>query len=529
MKLHELHINNFKFFPKQDPNSPLLKIDGKNLLIYGENGSGKSTIYWALYTLLESAFKYGNEGKSRIQKYFTKGDEYGLVNVNAPKKHNSFVKAVLKDNTGNATEYLINGEEPIIKNAQASTRIRESGMACDFLNYKVIFKLHHIKHSKENNLFGWFEDEIFPYLLINTISRTESVEDNYKNLKQGPKKVKAFEEIDKMIYPNASMREHPQEAVRKDYVIYQRYIKSVKTWNTKIEKYLKSITKRANEILKDDFKENFEFVLKYTGANHEITAEKFRWKEPFIELQVPKYEGKKNVVKRAHSFLNEAKWSAIGLAIRFAIIEDWTNRPNTAELKALIIDDMLLSLDMSNRDVVLDLLFSKYSNDYQLLLMTHDRFLFELAQYKISSLRQTNWMYLEMFENENGGQPKPLFIERTNQIQKAWALFYAKELDLSANTLRKATEKLCKAYLTKQERLNTDYSIKDLHKMIEAFKVKGTANGLDVNKLSKLMEYKDRILNPNSHYDIETPLFKIELEKAIMTVEELANDTGINV
>lgn len=65
--------------------------------------------------------------------------------------------------------------------------------------------------------------------------------------------------------------------------------------------------------------------------------------------------------------------------------------------------------------------------------------------------------------------------------------------------------------------------------MIEAFKVKGTANGLDVNKLSKLMEYKDRILNPNSHYDIETPLFKIELEKAIMTVEELANDTGINV
>lgn len=45
MRLHELHINNFKFFPKQDPNSPLLKIDGKNLLVYGENGSGKSTIY----------------------------------------------------------------------------------------------------------------------------------------------------------------------------------------------------------------------------------------------------------------------------------------------------------------------------------------------------------------------------------------------------------------------------------------------------------------------------------------------------
>ena len=68
MRLHELHINNFKFFPKQDPNSPLLKIDGKNLLIYGENGSGKSTIYWALYTLLESAFKK-NEFELAYEQY----------------------------------------------------------------------------------------------------------------------------------------------------------------------------------------------------------------------------------------------------------------------------------------------------------------------------------------------------------------------------------------------------------------------------------------------------------------------------
>lgn len=65
MRLHELHINNFKFFPKQDPNSPLLKIDGKNLLVYGENGSGKSTIYWSIYTLLESAFKTDNNDISK--------------------------------------------------------------------------------------------------------------------------------------------------------------------------------------------------------------------------------------------------------------------------------------------------------------------------------------------------------------------------------------------------------------------------------------------------------------------------------
>lgn len=84
MRLHELHINNFKFFPKQDPNSPLLKIDGKNLLVYGENGSGKSTIYWSIYTLLESAFKIN---EFDVEKYFVKGTEFGLVNIHAKANH----------------------------------------------------------------------------------------------------------------------------------------------------------------------------------------------------------------------------------------------------------------------------------------------------------------------------------------------------------------------------------------------------------------------------------------------------------
>ena len=83
MRLHELHIQNFKFFPKHDTKSPLLEINGKNLLIYGENGSGKSTIYWAIYTLLESAFKQGAEGKQKIKDYFTKGHKSGLVNIHA--------------------------------------------------------------------------------------------------------------------------------------------------------------------------------------------------------------------------------------------------------------------------------------------------------------------------------------------------------------------------------------------------------------------------------------------------------------
>ncbi len=46
MRLHELHINNFKFFPKQDPKSPLLKIDGKCINLFAVHGSSVRKKYW---------------------------------------------------------------------------------------------------------------------------------------------------------------------------------------------------------------------------------------------------------------------------------------------------------------------------------------------------------------------------------------------------------------------------------------------------------------------------------------------------
>ncbi|HPN68009.1 MAG TPA: AAA family ATPase [Saprospiraceae bacterium] len=394
MRLHELHINNFKFFPKQDPNSPLLKIDGKNLLIYGENGSGKSTIYWSIYTLLESAFKTAN---IEVSKYFDKGGEHGLVNIHSPKNHKAHIKAVLRETGIPDVEFYLDGETATIEAIRANSAVRESGMASDFINYRVLLQIHNIKHSKENNLFEWFKDEIFPYILIANINSTKSVGDVLKALKTGPSKVKALDEIDKLIFPNASMQHHAEDAVTKDYKKFQKYERELKKWNNKLKVYLDGITARANEILAQDFQQNFEIKLDYTASKINVTEDNLGWEDPIIELKIPVYNSKRNVVKRPHTFLNEAKWTSIGLSIRLAIIEDWTNRPATAQLKALVIDDMLLSLDMSNRDIVLNILLDRYVNDYQLIMLTHDRFFFELAQGKINARNRVgDWLKLEM-------------------------------------------------------------------------------------------------------------------------------------
>lgn len=48
--LQKIELENFKFF--KEPFE--LPVGGKHVLLYGENGSGKSSIVWGLYTLMES-------------------------------------------------------------------------------------------------------------------------------------------------------------------------------------------------------------------------------------------------------------------------------------------------------------------------------------------------------------------------------------------------------------------------------------------------------------------------------------------
>jgi predicted ABC-type ATPase len=114
-----------------------LEINGKNLLIYGENGSGKSTIYWAIYTLLESSFKVN---EFDVEKYFKKGGEFGLVNIHATKTKPPFIKMVLNDDAGNnPKEYEVN---PNLHQIVANMKIHPSekaGWPVTLLIYRYFF------------------------------------------------------------------------------------------------------------------------------------------------------------------------------------------------------------------------------------------------------------------------------------------------------------------------------------------------------------------------------------------------------
>ncbi len=61
-KISQIKIKNFKAFQQEQ----VFDLKGRHVLAYGNNGSGKSSLFWALYTLTQSSIKRDEE----IRKYF---------------------------------------------------------------------------------------------------------------------------------------------------------------------------------------------------------------------------------------------------------------------------------------------------------------------------------------------------------------------------------------------------------------------------------------------------------------------------
>lgn len=103
-RLQRLEIRNFKAFREFT-----LDLEGRHLLVYGSNGSGKSSLYWALYTFLQSARKPTSE----VAKYFEPAGKENLLNIHeqsAPAPKPGEIVLTLRDTaTKTDTQYQIGG------------------------------------------------------------------------------------------------------------------------------------------------------------------------------------------------------------------------------------------------------------------------------------------------------------------------------------------------------------------------------------------------------------------------------------
>ena len=163
-------------------------------------------------------------------------------------------------------------------------------------------------------------------------------------------------------------------------------------------------------------------------------------------------------IPKPHVFLNEARITGIALSIRFAVFDQkYKGESEKAEdIKLLVIDDLLLSLDMSKRMEVINYITSnKDFKKYQMFILTHDKGFYNILR---NNLIETDddWKCFEFYENNYPTEYKnPIVITSVDALKKAEELLTGKsdatppippKYDECALYLRIKTEELIRLY-----------------------------------------------------------------------------------
>ena len=158
-RINNIRIKNFKFFKDEF----VLNVNGKHLLLYGENGSGKSSIYWSFYTHYQSCYKLPTPEDA--QKYFVVGNDQNLRNrFGADAESSSIVIEYISDD--HRTKKYEDSDVRCNTTAGEDMFMNFASGSSSFMNYKFLSSIFDLKNSEIPEIFAIFKSDIFPALVF---------------------------------------------------------------------------------------------------------------------------------------------------------------------------------------------------------------------------------------------------------------------------------------------------------------------------------------------------------------------------
>lgn len=469
----------------------------ENFVIYGENGSGKSSLYYALHAVLQSVFK-----DDRGAKYFTPGDIENLVNIYRMDEARRYVfepHITISFDDGEIWRLDRNG----LDTHNNDDKVKKTNNNAIFINHSYITRFRAARNSQEIDLWPVFYKDILPFYL--PAGKQEFITDIYDNI---------VEKSKKSPMPRLSN---------------QRYLRLISMFNSDLEDLINKINSNASRIYNAYFKDagnNLGIQVRYYsdtdarnihneplylfyGNNRFGQRIEKRLYAPFIGLTI-KDNGQD--INKPQTYFNEAKLTAIALSIRFACL---SQHPIDGAFMAL--DDMLISLDMSNRTKVVDYLLNEVIGKYKIYLFTHDKYFFEYFKHR-SKKSSVSWVYKEICMIDNTP------YERDSRTYLGNAEYYIRkhEYEIAGNFLRKEAEAFCKMFLPKKWQYTEDYVILDLNGLIQnSIRYATESEIADISLFERLDDYRKFVLNPSSHDSYEVVKFREDVEKCLVTLIEL--------
>jgi len=477
MRIKTLEINNYKaFYGKHKIN-----VGGKNLFIYGENGSGKSSLYYALKDFFQSSMEAID--LSAVENIFVKDADRGTCAVTvtfAPhsdgkRKFQKFVFSASSTNT--------------------DISLRDANRLKSFLTYKHLLDIHHLKKAQQIDLFN---------LLVNGVLK------HFKySLTQGKELGELWQAVEAGIIRETD-RSYNRDRKKRDVDAALKIFNDAfgELFNQSSPEY---ILKHARPIL-GQFGHALELQLFYRQARPDPEYQTIESNHVHVELT---YAGKR--VEKPHLFLNEARLSAIAISIYLGMIK---RHIQGVPCKTLFLDDIFIGLDIANRMPLLEILRTEFA-DYQIFITTYDKPWFDYAKSFLDGA--AGWITLEFYaELTKEGYEIPKIFDNQELLAKAKYHLDNSDYKAAAVYTRSAFEKIIRNYCEKKKKKITfktkvnEYSTEDFWPEVKQDIQSSTKTAVET--------YRNLVLNPFSHYNTEKHEIKTELISAIQAVKDLKDE-----
>jgi hypothetical protein len=230
-------------------------------------------------------------------------------------------------------------------------------------------------------------------------------------------------------------------------------------------------------------------------------------------------------------FLNEARLSAIALSLYFAglLISIPPTVPGAPSYpKLLVLDDVLIGLDMSNRIPVLNILHEHFA-DWQIILLTHDRVWYEIVHLQTEASK--DWLYHELYyATTHTGYECPVHRGHNegwpDLLKRARQHLRDNDERAAAVYARAAFERKLQRYCERHAvpvRYHTDPRRMDAQWFWDAIKKRLQDTGklaASQSTISQIEAFRKIVLNPLSHANTTT-VTRAEIQGAIDAVEAL--------
>lgn len=543
-KITSIEFVNYKAFYGEGEQNKISIPEGKNLLIYGENGSGKTSIFEGLKQFFNSTnvgypekpAKHIRVPKSYVVNEGTADEREDLSEVS--------VKLTFQNEDGTGSEELIYG----IPNSTNNTKdyVRKANQLKSFLSYRELLHTYLMSNLKDKTEFR----RKFALLLIETILADKLISGTSQSY------IKSWSEF---FIPRASSTNKTS---------------SLQKFSVGLRKDLNNINLCINEFLSYFSNEiEVELMLVRSEINYRALERDERMGYyPICEIDL-NVKINNEVIEddfETHlTVLNEARLSALAISIYLSAL---VITPQTGlEYKLLFLDDIFIGLDLSNRLPLLKILsdfrkpiFENIFNaqgeikekikeidgekqyestvffaDYQIFISTYDKYWFEVSKQFLQDRNKLDWHYIEMYADTiTHNFPVPSIIPYSIKITRAEQYLHKHDYRACATYLRSMCEEELDRILPHSYTL---FVIKDdvsgnfitktgnLNDKIIGLERFCDDEAIDFEPYKYLRLYKNHLLNTLSHNDICSPIYKQELIDTLSSIKALARIAKKNI